>query len=41
MKRGTMQLDSETGKASGEIVIDVTSGMAELDVRAMPVPATS
>jgi polyisoprenoid-binding protein YceI len=26
LKRGTMQLDSETGKASGEMVIDVTSG---------------
>lgn len=28
LKRGTMQLDSETGKASGEMVIDVTSGMS-------------
>ena len=26
LKRGTMQLDSETGKASGEIVIDITGG---------------
>jgi len=26
LKRGALQLDSETGKASGEMVIDVTSG---------------
>src|SRR4029077_12866791 len=28
LKRGTIQLDSETGNASGEIVIDMASGMS-------------
>jgi len=33
LKRGTIQLDSETGNASGEIVIDVASGASGSESR--------
>jgi polyisoprenoid-binding protein YceI len=33
LKRGSIQFDSDSGKASGEIVVDVTSGASGSDAR--------